>query len=67
MLFTEIITVYSENHMKPINMLCGQNAELLNIPNKHIPICAKFLPYSHFTIYTVVCSWKTKHKWKTRD
>jgi hypothetical protein len=29
MLFGEIITVYSEKHMKPINILCGQNAELL--------------------------------------
>jgi uracil DNA glycosylase len=29
MLFKEIITVFSENPMKPINTLCGQNAELL--------------------------------------
>jgi hypothetical protein len=29
MLFKEIIAVYSENHMKPINTLCGKNAELL--------------------------------------
>jgi hypothetical protein len=29
-LFKEIIAVYSENHMKPINTLCGQKAELLN-------------------------------------
>jgi hypothetical protein len=28
MLFKEIIAVYSENHMKPINALCVQNAEL---------------------------------------
>jgi hypothetical protein len=28
MLFREKIAVYSENHMKPINTLCGQNAEL---------------------------------------
>jgi hypothetical protein len=27
-LFREIIAVYSENHTKPINTLCGQNAEL---------------------------------------
>jgi hypothetical protein len=31
MLFREIITVYSENHMKPINALCVKNAELLNV------------------------------------
>jgi hypothetical protein len=31
MLFREIIAVYSENGMKPINTLCGQNAELLNV------------------------------------
>jgi hypothetical protein len=29
MLFREIIAVYSENLQKPINTLCGQNAELL--------------------------------------
>jgi hypothetical protein len=28
-LFKEIIAVNSENHMKPIHSLCGQNAELL--------------------------------------
>jgi hypothetical protein len=31
MLFKEIIAVYSENHTKPLNTLCGQNAELLVI------------------------------------
>jgi hypothetical protein len=31
MLFWEITAVYSENHTKPINTLCGQNAKLLNI------------------------------------
>jgi hypothetical protein len=31
MQFKEIITVYSENCAKPINTLCGQNAELLII------------------------------------
>jgi hypothetical protein len=25
----EIITVYSENHTKPINTFCGQNIEIL--------------------------------------
>jgi hypothetical protein len=29
MLFVEITVVYSENHMKPINYLCGQTAELV--------------------------------------
>jgi hypothetical protein len=29
MLFREIIAVFSENHMIPINTLCGQTAELL--------------------------------------
>jgi hypothetical protein len=29
MLFGEIITVYLENHMKPINTVCGKNALLL--------------------------------------
>jgi hypothetical protein len=28
MLFEEIIAAYSENHTKPINTQCGQNAEL---------------------------------------
>jgi hypothetical protein len=27
----EIITVYSENHMKPIDKLCGQNTALINV------------------------------------
>jgi hypothetical protein len=31
MLFKEIIVVCSEKHMKPMNALCGQNAELLNV------------------------------------
>jgi hypothetical protein len=26
--FKEMITGYSENHTKPINTLCGQNAKL---------------------------------------
>jgi hypothetical protein len=30
-LFTEIIAVYSDNHMKPPSILCGHNAELLNV------------------------------------
>jgi hypothetical protein len=29
MLFREIIDVYYERHTKPINISCGQNAELL--------------------------------------
>jgi hypothetical protein len=29
MLFREIIAVFSENYVKPTNMLCGQNTELL--------------------------------------
>jgi hypothetical protein len=28
-LFKEVIDVYSENHTKPANTLCGENAELL--------------------------------------
>jgi hypothetical protein len=30
-LFKEIIAVYSENHIKPMNALSGKNVELLNI------------------------------------
>jgi hypothetical protein len=29
MMFMEIIAVYTGNLMKPIHVLCGQNAELL--------------------------------------
>jgi hypothetical protein len=29
MRFKKIIAVYFENHMKPINTICRQNAELL--------------------------------------
>ena len=31
MLYKEINAVCSENHTKPINTLCGQNEELLNV------------------------------------
>ena len=31
MLYSEIIVVYSEIHTKHINILCGQNVELLNV------------------------------------
>jgi hypothetical protein len=31
MLFRNLINVHSENLIKPINTLCGQNAELLNV------------------------------------
>jgi hypothetical protein len=31
MLLWEIIALYSENHTKPINTLCGQNVGLLNV------------------------------------
>lgn len=31
MLFTEVIAVYSENVIKPINTLCGQSKEVLYV------------------------------------
>jgi len=31
MLYREIMTVCSEIHTKPINTLCGQDVELLNV------------------------------------
>jgi hypothetical protein len=31
MLFKEIISVYTENHTKPINTSSGQNEELLTV------------------------------------
>jgi hypothetical protein len=31
MLYREIITVYSQTHIKHINTLCGQNVELLSV------------------------------------
>jgi len=31
MLYREILAVCSEIHIKPINTLCGQNVELLNV------------------------------------
>jgi hypothetical protein len=30
-MFRGIIVVHYDNHKKPINTLCGQNAELLNV------------------------------------
>jgi hypothetical protein len=44
MLFREIIAAYSENYTKPINKLCGQNAELMNVKVGGIyklPLCFK--------------------------
>ena len=31
MLYREIIAVCSQSHIKPINTVCGQNLELLNV------------------------------------
>jgi hypothetical protein len=31
MLSKEVIALYFEDHTKPIDKLCGQNAELLNV------------------------------------
>jgi hypothetical protein len=31
MLLWEVMAFYSENHTKPINTLCEQNVELLNV------------------------------------
>jgi hypothetical protein len=31
MLFADIISIYSGNHTKHVNTLCGQNAVLLNV------------------------------------
>jgi hypothetical protein len=31
MLFKEIIAAYSENHKKPINTLCGESADVMNV------------------------------------
>jgi hypothetical protein len=31
MLYTDIVTVCSENHAKHTNALCGQNGELMNV------------------------------------
>jgi hypothetical protein len=31
LLYKEIIAVYTENHTKHINTLCGQHTELLNV------------------------------------
>jgi hypothetical protein len=31
MLFKEIIAVYPQNHIKPLNTLCGQSAEVFKV------------------------------------
>jgi hypothetical protein len=31
MLFKEIIAVYSQNNIKPINIFCGQTSEFLSV------------------------------------
>jgi hypothetical protein len=33
-LFKEIIAVYSENHTKPANTLCGENAEFMIVKTR---------------------------------
>jgi hypothetical protein len=54
MLFKEIIAVYSENHAKPINTLCGHNSELSNVKvagacSKHYALKRTFLKL-HFCL-----------------
>lgn len=39
MAFGDIVAVYSKNHIKPINIPCGQNAELLINKPGHIYSC----------------------------
>jgi hypothetical protein len=43
MLFKKIITINCRNHVKPINKICGQNAELLNVKSgsTYLPLCFK--------------------------
>jgi hypothetical protein len=51
MLFRELITGYSENHMKPKHTLRGQNAELLNVKQvaHKLPLCIEELKVPHPT------------------
>lgn len=50
MLFKEIITVYSENKIKPINKFCGQNKKLLRWYKLWIHIInAGFLGFKEIT------------------
>jgi hypothetical protein len=41
MLFREIIAVYSENHTKPINTFCEQNAELKQVNHIDTTVLSK--------------------------
>jgi hypothetical protein len=40
MLLREIITVYSENLTKPMNTLCGQNVEFMNVKAVGTSVCS---------------------------
>jgi hypothetical protein len=55
MVLRKIITVYTENHTKPVNTLCRQNAELLNVEtdgkrNVHSEIKPAFF-WAHLRIH----------------
>jgi hypothetical protein len=44
-LFTEIIAIYRQNHLKTTNTLCGQNAQLLTMKTDNT--------YSYHLVYRV--------------
>jgi hypothetical protein len=43
MLFKEIVVVHSENYTKPINTLCGKNAECVTVKADDTPLGFKEL------------------------
>jgi hypothetical protein len=49
MLFREVASAYSENHMNPINTLCIEDAELLNVKggDMHAHACARAHTHTH--------------------
>jgi hypothetical protein len=51
MLLMEVISVYTENHTKPINTLCGQNAELLIIKVGGTLLLFKFWTFSIISLF----------------
>ena len=60
MLYREIIAVFSEIHTKHINILCGQNVELLNVELVVHIVTSQLILY--WEIIAVCSQIHTKHK-----
>jgi hypothetical protein len=73
MLLREIIAVYSENHMKPLNTLCPQSTELLMLKHVvqfytyHCALKAGWSLFNQKGRITHERTWRNLHALKKRD